>query len=109
MKNLVSSSPLVTLTGVGGVGKTRVALRVASNSQGTFEDGVWLIELGELRILQCAIASSDRGFELRNFLTCERQRHSIDVVVQMCHRRGSRDGQHDRRAPQQPGQGQLGR
>ncbi|RZL77835.1 MAG: protein kinase [Rhodococcus sp. (in: high G+C Gram-positive bacteria)] len=47
-KNLLSSSRLVTLTGVGGVGKTRVALRVAANTQDTFEDGVWLIELGEL-------------------------------------------------------------
>lgn len=36
---------LVTLTGVGGVGKTRLALEVAARSADSFPDGVWLIEL----------------------------------------------------------------
>ncbi len=36
---------LVTLTGVGGVGKTRLALEVASRSTGGYADGVWVIEL----------------------------------------------------------------
>ena len=48
VKNLLSVSRLVTLTGIGGVGKTRLALRVASNVQKDFVDGVWLVELGEL-------------------------------------------------------------
>ena len=36
---------LVTLTGVGGVGKTRLALQVAAELAGEFPDGVWLVEL----------------------------------------------------------------
>ena len=36
---------LVTLTGVGGVGKTRLALEVASQLVNEFPDGVWLFEL----------------------------------------------------------------
>jgi predicted ATPase/DNA-binding CsgD family transcriptional regulator len=40
------ASRLVTLTGVGGVGKTRLALAVAGEVAGTFPDGVWLVELG---------------------------------------------------------------
>ncbi|GAF44724.1 protein kinase domain-containing protein [Rhodococcus wratislaviensis] len=48
-KNLLSGSRLVTLTGIGGVGKTRLALRVAANAQRDHADGVWLVELGELR------------------------------------------------------------
>jgi class 3 adenylate cyclase len=36
---------LVTLTGVGGVGKTRLALELASRSTSGFPDGVWVIEL----------------------------------------------------------------
>ncbi|MEU1548388.1 protein kinase [Nocardia sp. NPDC005745] len=48
-KNLLSASRLVTLTGIGGVGKTRLALRVAADVQRRFGDGVCLVELGELR------------------------------------------------------------
>ena len=36
---------LVTLTGVGGVGKTRLALQVAARSMSDFSDGVWVVEL----------------------------------------------------------------
>ncbi|MCZ4586753.1 protein kinase [Rhodococcus opacus] len=48
-KKLLSASRLVTLTGIGGVGKTRLALRVATNIRRAFDDGVRLVELGELR------------------------------------------------------------
>jgi predicted ATPase len=41
-------SRLVTLTGPGGSGKTRLALRVASQQAGEFSAGVWLVELGAL-------------------------------------------------------------
>ncbi|QHE73264.1 protein kinase domain-containing protein [Rhodococcus sp. WAY2] len=47
-KNLLTGSRLVTLTGIGGVGKTRLAMRVASAVQRGY-DGVRLAELGELR------------------------------------------------------------
>ncbi|WP_037176605.1 ATP-binding protein [Rhodococcus sp. UNC363MFTsu5.1] len=47
-RRLLSASRLVTLAGVGGVGKTRLALRVAADSRRAFADGVWWIELGEL-------------------------------------------------------------
>jgi predicted ATPase len=39
---------LVTLTGVGGVGKTRLALEVASRLSDEFPDGVWLFELASV-------------------------------------------------------------
>jgi predicted ATPase/class 3 adenylate cyclase len=41
----VKSHRLVTLTGVGGVGKTRLALEVAAHLADEFPDGVWLFEL----------------------------------------------------------------
>jgi non-specific serine/threonine protein kinase len=40
---------LVTLRGVGGVGKTRLALQVGAAARRSFEDGVWLVELSSLR------------------------------------------------------------
>jgi predicted ATPase/class 3 adenylate cyclase len=39
---------VVTLTGVGGVGKTRLALQAAADAIGRFPDGVWLCELAPL-------------------------------------------------------------
>jgi predicted ATPase/DNA-binding SARP family transcriptional activator len=40
---------VVTMTGVGGVGKTRLATRVATETQGEFPDGVWVCELAAVR------------------------------------------------------------
>ncbi|MGW4773488.1 protein kinase domain-containing protein [Nocardia sp. NPDC004278] len=60
-KRLLASSRLVTLTGIGGVGKTRLALRAAAGAQRGFPDGVWLVELGQLHdgaLLPGVIASS---------------------------------------------------
>jgi DNA-binding SARP family transcriptional activator len=41
----LTASRLVTLVGMGGVGKTRLALEVAADVQGDYADGVWLFEL----------------------------------------------------------------
>ncbi|MEO8265390.1 MAG: LuxR C-terminal-related transcriptional regulator [Ilumatobacteraceae bacterium] len=42
---LVRSHRLATLTGTGGVGKTRLALEVGVDVAGEFPDGVWIVEL----------------------------------------------------------------
>jgi predicted ATPase/DNA-binding CsgD family transcriptional regulator len=46
---LLDGSRLVTVTGPGGVGKTRLVLRAAANAAGRFTDGICLTELSGLR------------------------------------------------------------
>ena len=48
VRSLIGSSRLVTLTGAGGCGKTRLALQVAAELLGTARDGVWLVGLAHL-------------------------------------------------------------
>jgi non-specific serine/threonine protein kinase len=46
---LLATSRLVTLTGGGGIGKTRLALRSAAQLESQFSDGVGLVELATVR------------------------------------------------------------
>jgi predicted ATPase len=49
LKEMLTRSRLATLTGIGGVGKTRLALRAAAEVRTEFRDGAWLVALDELR------------------------------------------------------------
>src|SRR5689334_10041467 len=48
VKRLLARNRLVTLVGMGGVGKTRVALRVAAEVTEQYAEGVWLVEFGSI-------------------------------------------------------------
>ncbi|MFG3498313.1 BTAD domain-containing putative transcriptional regulator [Streptomyces sp. NPDC047928] len=49
VRALLADRRLVTLTGPGGVGKTRLATAVAGESADAFPDGAWLVELAGVR------------------------------------------------------------
>ena len=49
IKELLKKNRLVVLTGPGGTGKTRLALKVGEELQVAYRDGVWLAELANIR------------------------------------------------------------
>ena len=47
-KNRLENARLLTLIGPGGTGKTRLSIKLASQLQPDFEDGVWLVEFAPI-------------------------------------------------------------
>jgi predicted ATPase/DNA-binding winged helix-turn-helix (wHTH) protein len=48
VRDLISACRIVTLTGAGGIGKTRLAIEVARILSADFDNGAWLVELASL-------------------------------------------------------------
>src|ERR1700737_4032835 len=48
VKRLLTPSRLLTLVGIGGIGKTRLSLQVAADTLDAYPDGVWLVEFGAI-------------------------------------------------------------
>jgi len=94
---LLRESRLVTITGTGGVGKTRLAVRVAGEAADAFRDGTHLIELSgvrdpglltytvaaELTLAELSNAQSDQGSLLDTLLGFIRDRELL-LVLDTC-------------------------
>jgi predicted ATPase/class 3 adenylate cyclase/DNA-binding NarL/FixJ family response regulator len=48
VRQIIADNRLTTLTGAGGVGKTRLAVRVADEMDGEFADGVWYVDFAPI-------------------------------------------------------------
>ncbi|MCO6003742.1 AAA family ATPase [Actinoallomurus purpureus] len=75
---------LLTLTGDPGVGKTRLALRVAERARRSYPDGVWFVELGPLRdgeLLTSAVADTLGICEMALGVRDHASRSLIDVLI----------------------------
>ncbi len=60
VSKLLTVSRMITLTGVGGTGKTRLALQSAADVSDQFDDGVWFVELAAIadpRLVDNAVAT----------------------------------------------------
>lgn len=73
---LLSSARLVTLTGAGGCGKTRLSLQIAADSLEDFADGAWLIELAPLADPTLVTQTLASTFHLQ-----ERSEHSLETTL----------------------------
>jgi predicted ATPase/DNA-binding CsgD family transcriptional regulator len=49
LRRKLAAARLVSLSGPGGVGKSRLALRIATNLARGFPDGAWMVELAEIQ------------------------------------------------------------
>ena len=64
VRELLADNRLVTLTGAGGVGKTRLAVEVATQLAGEFGDGVWYVDLAPITDPEVVPIAVARAFGL---------------------------------------------
>jgi len=84
---LLASSRLVTLSGAGGSGKTRLAVQVAAEAVDGFPDGVWFVSLAPLSdaqlVLSTVAAALGAREEVHDFLREKRLLLLLDNVEQL--------------------------
>jgi len=71
-----SGARLLTLTGIGGVGKTRIAVEVAREAQGYFPDGVAFVDLASLSDSELVVPTITKSLDLRE----ERDKSAVDAL-----------------------------
>jgi len=64
VRELLAANRLVTLTGAGGVGKTRLALEIAARLNGDFADGIWYVDLAPITYPDVVCVAVARAFGL---------------------------------------------
>ncbi len=65
VRRLLASTRLLTLTGTGGTGKTRLSLQVAAEVLDTFSDGVWLVEFATIDDASLVVETVAAALDLR--------------------------------------------
>ena len=92
LRSLLEGKPLLTLIGTGGVGKTRIALRLAAQVLPDHPDGVWLVDLTPLadpalvsRAVATAVGVLDRpGLPLLEAITRALRTRRLLLVLDNC-------------------------
>jgi non-specific serine/threonine protein kinase len=65
LSGLAASNRLLTLVGAGGIGKTRLALRVATDLVATYDAGVWFVRLDAVSVPDLVPAAAAAALEVR--------------------------------------------
>ncbi|HJS17180.1 MAG TPA: tetratricopeptide repeat protein [Anaerolineales bacterium] len=89
---LFKEAKLVTLTGSGGCGKTRLALETAGRLGQAYRDGIWLVELAPIldpKLVLSAVTSKlgvpeSRDIHLMNALTNYLQKRQSLIILDNC-------------------------
>jgi predicted ATPase/class 3 adenylate cyclase len=76
-RSLLAATRLLSLTGPGGTGKTRLSLQVAASAADDFPDGVWFIALDAVRDAALVVPTVARTLGLAD----NKDRSSIDLLV----------------------------
>ncbi len=92
VERLLSKARLVTLTGVGGVGKTRLAVQSAALLRHAFPDGAWFVELADLSdpallahtVLEALSVRDDTDREKAGVLADHLRERRILVILDNC-------------------------
>jgi predicted ATPase/DNA-binding CsgD family transcriptional regulator len=103
LRRLLRGTRVLTLCGAGGIGKTRLALRILAAEAGEFPDGVWFVELADLRQPELVVSriaaavgvTEEAGRPLletladalrarRLLLALDNCEHLIDVCARVC-------------------------
>ena len=92
VKKAMTESRLVTLTGPGGVGKTRIAYELAERSRRAFRDGSWVVELASVEdesglasivVSSLAVADQSNRAPIRKLVDHLRERQLL-IVLDNC-------------------------
>lgn len=83
LSDALATNRLVTLTGAGGAGKTRLALHVAATMVADYSDGVWYVDLAPLTDSDAVPVTVARGLGLPD----QPGRSTIDTLLRFLHGR----------------------
>ena len=92
VQKLLEDARILTLTGAGGCGKTRLALKVAADNAGKFTDGVWIVDLSAISdqsLVPQVVASAlnvreEANQTLTQTLTNRLQHKQLLLVIDNC-------------------------
>src|SRR5215475_71750 len=83
---IAGTTRALTLSGAGGIGKTRLAIHVAGRLAPDIPDGAWFIELADVQHRQLVATLSDALRPRQMVMVLDNCEHVIEVCARICQR-----------------------